>query len=211
MPKAITDINQLDFSKSYTYADYVTWRFQERVELILGKIFKMTPAPSSYHQHIIVAITSAMYQFLKGKACKVFPAPFDVIIPVSRGLEDTVVQPDVTVVCDPSKIFREGCKGAPDLVVEVVSKSSVRKDLHEKYRLYEQAGIKEYWLVHPLDRSLVIFILDEDGIYQVSKPLTKGDKALSVVLPGLEIDLDELFTDVVEEPEEIYQTGVRRL
>jgi Uma2 family endonuclease len=209
--KLITDIRQLDITKSYTYADYLTWQFNDRVELIMGKIFNMSPAPSSQHQHITVAISSSIYQFLRNKPCKVFSAPFDVLLPDSSGVKNTVVQPDITVVCDPSKITKEGCNGAPDLVVEVISKSSVKKDLHEKYGIYEKVGVKEYWIVQPNDRSLIIFRLDESGHYLPSKPITKGDKATSTVLPGLEIDMDELFVDVVEEPVELYREGVTRI
>lgn len=205
----ITDINQLDLSKRYTYADYLTWSFQDRVELILGKIFKMSPAPTSKHQQILVALSSAVYNFLKGKSCRVFPAPFDVILPITPGVANTVVQPDISVICDLSKITKEGCNGAPDLIVEVISKSSVTRDLHEKYQLYEQAGVKEYWIVHPQDKTLVIFLLDANLKYQASKPLTKGDFAKSKVLSGLEIDLNELFMDLVEEPEVDYHAGNR--
>ena len=104
--KPITDISQLDITKSYTYADYLTWQFNDRVELIMGKIFNMSPAPSSQHQHITVAISSSIYQFLRNKPCKVFPAPFDVLLPDSSGVKNTVVQPDIMVVCDPSKITK---------------------------------------------------------------------------------------------------------
>jgi Uma2 family endonuclease len=209
--KPITDIGQLDLTKRYTYADYLTWQFTDRVELIMGKIFKMSPAPSSQHQHITIALSSNIFQYLKGKSCKVFAAPFDVTLPDNSGAKTTVVQPDITVVCDPSKITTLGCVGAPDLVVEVISKSSVKKDLHEKYSIYEQAGVKEYWVVQPQDRSLIIFTLTTAGQYQPSKPLTKGDIATSQVLPGLEIDLDELFIDVVEEPKALYPLDVKRV
>lgn len=201
---AITDINQLDFNKSYTYADYLTWQFQDRVELIMGKIFRMSPAPSSKHQHCITVLNSSLYSFLKGKICKVFPAPFDVQLPLDPKINNNVVQPDITVICDSTKITKEGCVGAPDLVVEVVSKSSVRRDLHEKYTLYEMAGVKEYWLVNPNDKSLIIFVLDEHGKYLPSKPLTSGDIATSKVLSGFAVDLEEVFVNVVEEPEEGY-------
>lgn len=209
--KPITDIGQLDVTKSYTYADYLTWQFTDRVELIMGKIFKMSPAPSSIHQHAVSVIHGTIFQFLKGKPCKVFPAPFDVLLLSSSGEKNTVVQPDITVVCDASKITNAGCVGAPDLIVEVISKSSVKKDLHQKYRIYETAGVKEYWIVNPEDCSLIIFTLTESGHYQPSKPLTKGDLATSQVLPGLAIDLDELFIDVVSEPQESYPQDVIRI
>ncbi len=209
--KPITDIGQLDLTKSYTYADYLTWQFTDRVELIMGKIFRMSPAPTSSHQHAVSVIHGTIFQFLKGKPCKVFPAPFDVSLPDASGISQTVVQPDITVICDPSRITEQGCNGAPDMVVEVISKSSVKKDLHEKYSIYEQAGVKEYWIVHPQDRSLIIFTLTAAGQYQPSKPLTKGDLATSQVLPGLAIDLDELFIDVVEEPQALYPLDVKRV
>jgi Uma2 family endonuclease len=209
MATEITDINQLDFSKSYTYADYLTWKFQERVELIFGKIFRMSPAPTSKHQHAVSVIHGTIFQYLKGKPCKVFPAPFDVMLPL-KNVKNNVVQPDVTVVCNPSIITAKGCEGIPDLVVEIVSQSSVTRDLHEKYKLYELAGVREYWVVHPQDKTLIIFLL-EDGQYKPAKPLTKGDVATSAVLPGLNVDLDELFMDIVEEPEEGYHPNAVRI
>lgn len=209
--KPITDIGQLDLTKSYTYADYLTWQFTDRVELIMGKIFKMSPAPSSRHQHAVSVIHGTIFQFLKGKPCKVFPAPFDVSLPDGSGVSQTVVQPDITVICDPARITEKGCNGAPDMVVEVISKSSVKKDLHEKYGIYEKAGVKEYWIVQPEDRTLIIFTLTEAGHYQPSKPLTKGDMATSQVLPGLKLHLDEIFIDLVEDPEEFYDAGVKRV
>ena len=223
----ITDISQLDADRVYTYADYLTWRLNERVELINGKIFRMFPAlpdevkagsgrersrtPSSEHQRIVSALHGNIYPYIKNKKCRIFPAPFDVVLPSRSGDLDTVVQPDITVICDLSKITEKGCMGAPDLVVEVVSKGSIRKDLHEKFSLYEQSGVKEYWLVLPAERSLILFTLDDKGTYQPAKPLTRGDKVISQVLPGLEIDLDEIFPELVEEPEEGYGSEVRRL
>lgn len=195
---AIILFNQLDLNKTYTYADYLTWKFKDRVELILGKVFRMSPAPSTHHQHCVSALNAIFYNHLINKPCRVFPAPFDVIFPLSAE-PDTVVQPDVTVVCDQSKITERGCIGVPDLVVEVVSRSSVKRDLHEKYNLYESAGVKEYWLVNPMDRSVVIFVLQATGQYQPAKPLTYGDKATSQVLAGLVIEVDDLFITLAEE------------
>lgn len=213
----ITDINQLDFSKTYTYADYLLWKFKERVEIIKGKLFKMSPAPNADHQEISMKISSDIYQFIKDKSCKVFSAPFDVRLPVndetnkSEDKLNNVVQPDICVICDSTKIDERGCKGAPDLIVEIVSKSSVQKDLHEKYDLYEEAGVQEYWIVHPKDSTLNIFVLNDKGKYQPLKLLTYGDIARSRVLPGLEIDLKELFPSVAEEPVEPYGPNVRRI
>ncbi|MEO5600346.1 MAG: Uma2 family endonuclease [Cyclobacteriaceae bacterium] len=207
----ITDISQLDQTKRYTYADYLTWQFQDRVEIIVGKIFRMSPAPSTEHQQIVSALHFNIYDYLRKKNCKAFPSPFDVTLPSPSGIVDTVVHPDITVICDQSKITERGCSGAPDLVIEVVSKSSIRKDLHEKYFLYEQCGIKEYWIVHPGERSLIIFTLNNEGVYQASKPLTRGDKVVSNVIGGLELQLDEIFSDTVEEPEEGYGGSVKRL
>ena len=207
----VTDINQLDQSKRYAYADYLTWQLEDRIELIMGKIFRMSPAPSSEHQQIVSALHAHMYQYVNKKRCRIFPSPFDVVLPSPSGNLDTVVQPDITVICDVLKITERGCTGAPDLVVEVVSRSSIKKDLHEKYALYEASGVKEYWIVLPNDRSLIIFTLDENGLYQSAKPLIRGDKVVSRVLTGLEIDLDEIFPDLTHEPEEGYGSAVRRV
>ena len=208
---AITDINQLDLNKRYTYADYITWQFKERVELIMGKIFTMSPAPTSYHQGILSILHGSLFQFLKGKPCQLFPAPFDVQLPLDPTIHNNVVQPDITVVCDRSKIVKEGCLGAPDLVVEIVSKSSVKRDLHEKYALYERAGVPEYWLVNPTDKSLIIFVLNDNGKYQPAKPLTMGDIATSKTLTGFSVNLDDVFVNVVEEPEEGYYPNTVRI
>ncbi len=212
--KIITDIKQLDLNKSYTYADYLTWRFMERVELIMGKICNMSPAPKAQHQYISGIVFTAISNYLKGSPCKVFAAPFDVRLPVQneKGEPNTVVQPDISVICNETKIDQDGCNGAPDLIAEIVSKSSVKRDLHEKFDLYEQCGVKEYWIIHPNDKSLSIFLLNEQGKYITSKPLTYGDIAKSNVLSDLEIDLNQVFQDVIKEPEEGYlPEGVRRL
>lgn len=207
MAKEITDINQLDLTKSYSYADYISWRFQERVEIIMGKIFKMSPAPTSVHQKIVSEIHGALHHFLKGKQCQVFPSPFDVILTVN-GIE-SVVQPDVTVVCDPLKVVMEGCKGAPDLAVEVLSRSSLKKDLHEKYELYERAEVAEYWLANPTDRSVIIFSMQANGKYTASKPMIEGDVAMSRVLSGFSIPVADLFVNLAQEPEETSRTVTR--
>nr|WP_240049200.1 Uma2 family endonuclease [Mucilaginibacter psychrotolerans] len=136
-------LSDLDINKTYTYADYLKWTFDERLELIKGKIFKMSPAPGSVHQIIFGAVFNSLYNHLKGKPCKVFSAPFDVRL--KKRFSDnkditTVVQPDVCVVCDPAKIDIRGCLGAPDIMVEILSPGNNKKELQNKYEVYEEAG-----------------------------------------------------------------------
>ncbi len=210
----ITDINQLNLDSFYTYADYLSWRFIERVELIKGKVFKMSPAPSVLHQKISRELLSEIRNSLKGRACQVFHAPFDVRLPLkSLADEDvhTVLQPDITVVCDESKLDEKGCNGAPDLVVEIISPSSANRDLHEKYDQYEEAGVKEYWVVYPAEGSISQFVLDSHGKYLVKRPYTFIDEIESVAIPGLAIALDDIFPNSLREPEGEYGEKVRRL
>lgn len=135
--------SDLDLSKTYTYADYLKWQFDERLELIKGKIFKMSPAPSSNHQDIAIKVSSELYYHLKGKSCKVFAAPFDVRLSIKINDEQVVnvVQPDICVICDLSKIDARGCIGAPDIIVEILSPGNNTKELQNKYEVYEEAGV----------------------------------------------------------------------
>ena len=144
--------SDLDLSKTYSYADYLQWTFEERLELIKGKIFKMTPAPNLYHQDISGVVFNEIYTYLKGKPCRTYSAPFDVRLPRKSADETnekiyTVVQPDICVICDLSKLDKRGCKGAPDIVVEILSPGNNQKELHNKYEVYEESGIKEYWII----------------------------------------------------------------
>ncbi|MCU4165577.1 Uma2 family endonuclease [Carboxylicivirga caseinilyticus] len=201
----ISNINQIDINKHYTFKDYLTWQFKTRVELIKGRIFKMSPAPSPIHQEIAVALSSELYQFLKTKDCKVFSAPFDVRLDSMQDDSQSVVQPNICIVCDLSKIDNKGCNGAPDLVVEIISPSTAKKDLHEKYDLYERSGVKEYWIIHPFERTLTCFLLNNAGLYKATKPLTEGDTVKSELLPGFELNLTNIFPEQVQEPEEDYK------
>ncbi len=196
-PKTIvTRLDDLDFSKAYTYYDYLTWQFDEMVELIKGKIFPMSPVPSTNHQQIILNLSLLFGNYLKGKFCKVFPAPFDVRLSVN-GKENTVVQPDLCVVCDLEKLDAKGCKGAPDLIIEIVSKNNVRHDTHRKLKLYEEAGVKEYWIVLPSDQTVLVCLLGDEGKYEISRPYTIGDIVQTSTFPELSVDLKEAF-DVLE-------------
>lgn len=193
----ITDIKQLDFSKKYTYSDYLTWNFKERVELIKGRLFKMSPAPNRKHQRLVTDLTISIGTFLKSKDCQVFTAPFDVRLPISTDVIGestyTVLQPDVVVICDESKLDEQGCNGAPDLIVEVLSPGNTQKEMQDKFEVYEESGVKEYWIVEPKDEFVIVYTLNKKGQYIGSKPFCKGDTAKSEVLNGFELAMDELF------------------
>lgn len=193
----ITDINQLDLNKKYTYADYLTWKFQERVELLKGYISKMSPAPNLEHQRISGDIFGELYIYLKGKSCQVFSAPFDVRLPVSlkKGKTDTVVQPDITVVCDSNILDKQGCNGSPDLVMEVLSPGNSKKEMRDKFNIYQEAKISEYWLIYPLDKSVIVYTLNEEGKYIGSRPYTEDDLIASDVLKGFSLDLSIVFNE----------------
>ena len=196
-------LNEPDFSYSgiYTYADYLKWTIDERLELIKGKIFRMSPGPSTTHQRLSQYINSKLYNFLTGKSCEVFAAPFDVrLITKSKRDEDitTVVQPDICVVCDQSKIDKRGCIGAPDIVVEILSPANNRKELKNKYEVYEESGVKEYWIVSPQDHSFLVYTLT-DGKYVPSRLMTEGDVITSPILPGFSLDLEGVFGSIPKE------------
>ena len=183
----------------YTYADYLTWQMDEMVELIKGKIFKQAAAPRVNHQRIARNVITSLSNFLKGKKCEAFIAPFDVRLPTkSKRNEDidTVVQPDICVICDPSKIDELGCLGAPDLIVEILSPGNNKKELQNKYEVYEESGVKEYWIIHPNECTLIINTLI-NGKYQASRIFTHGDKVASQAVEGFVLDLEEVFDDMI--------------
>jgi Uma2 family endonuclease len=200
--KPYTDqVQEPDLAGTYTYADYLTWQFTEMVELIRGKIVKMSPAPRSLHQMVAGNLYGNVWSYLKGKKCKVFIAPFDVRLPMpKKGIADqdiiTVVQPDLCIVCDRAKIDERGCVGAPDWIIEVLSPRTAGKDLNEKFELYEEAGVKEYWVVHPQEQTVLVYTLDTMGKYQgLLKPYTRRDKIQPLTFPALVVDLGEVFEE----------------
>lgn len=180
----------------YTYADYLTWELDQMVELIKGKVFRFAAAPTTNHQRVSGKIFAALYSFLQDKPCEVFSAPFDVRLP-RRSLKnediDTVVQPDLCVICDPKKLDELGCIGAPDLIVEILSPGNNRKELQNKYAVYEESGVREYWVIHPDQGSLMIYML-ENGKYTPSRLFTLGDVVSSKAVPGFYLDLNEVFS-----------------
>jgi len=189
------ELADLDLNKIYSYADYFKWPFEDRVELIKGKIFKMSPAPNFDHQVLAGEIYGNLRDFLKKQKCKAFVSPFDVRFP-RKSKEDkdifTVLQPDVCVVCDTSKYDKRGCVGAPDIVVEILSPSNNEKELKNKFDIYEESGVQEYWIVSPQDKTFLVNRL-VDGHYVTSRPMVAGDIVTTTVLPGFEMDLKELF------------------
>lgn len=184
---------------TYSYADYLTWDIDYMVELIKGKVFKQAAAaPRRIHQEIAALMITRLTNHLKGKRCKAYIAPFDVRLPVrSKKNEDifTVVQPDICVVCDPSKLDEMGCVGAPDLIMEILSPGSNSKELKNKYEVYEESGVNEYWIIHPSEKTLLIYTLI-DKKYVPSRLFTLGDKVKSKAINGFEMDLDEVFGDL---------------
>lgn len=192
-------LSDLDLSKTYNYADYLQWKFEERIELIKGHIFKMSPAPSSAHQEIAVEITRVLANYLRGNLCKVFSAPFDVrLTRKARNNHDliTVVQPDICVVCDRSKIDERGCLGAPDIVVEILSPGNNKKELQNKYDVYEESGVLEYWIVSPQDKTFLKYTLTADGTYSASKLMTSGSDITTPILPGFVMSLEDVFKEL---------------
>jgi len=190
--------SDLDLSKTYSYADYLKWTFDERLELIKGKIFKMTPAPASVHQRISLRISGELYNYLKGKQCQVYYAPFDVRLPRKGETDDkifTVVQPDVCVICDTAKVDARGCTGAPDIVIEILSPGNNQKELKYKYEVYGESGISEYWIIHPQEKTFLKYSLI-NGAYQPSKLLTIGDVVTTPILPDFQLDLDTVFAGI---------------
>ena len=193
----ITDINSLDLSKTYSYADYLKWQFEERLELLKGKIFKMSPAPSVAHQRASMRITLKFGNFFQNHSCQLFAAPFDVRLPDSQkkiGNKDvfTVVQPDLCIICDESRLDERGCIGPPDLIVEILSPGNTNKEMKNKFRLYEESGVREYWLVEPNDRIVLIYYLKE-GQYIGLRTYTDEEDAYSVIFPELSIPVAEIF------------------
>ena len=181
--------------KHYTYADYLQWPDETRYELIDGEAFLMSPAPLVEHQEIAGEVFRQLANQLDGQPCRPYIAPVDVRLPRTDEADaaiDTVVQPDVLVVCDPGKVDRRGVRGAPDWLLEVLSPSTAAHDQIAKRRTYERAGVREYWLVHPSDRTLTVYVLD-NGQYGRPDIYELKDETPIGVLPGVSIAWDALI------------------
>lgn len=188
----ITSLNQLDLVNGiYSYADYLVWKIKERVELLKGKILEMS-APSPIHQEISGNLQGALFVFLKNSKCKLYTAPFDVRFP-QKGESQvyTVVQPDLCVVCDFEKIDSKGCVGAPDLVVEILSPGNSKKEMKSKFSLYQEEGVREYWVVDP-ERELVFVYVAENKKFKPTIPIA-DDYVYSTIFPDFKIHTSDLF------------------
>lgn len=199
MAVPITDISQLNLNGTYSYADYVNWHFEQMLELIKGRIFKMSPAPKTFHQRISRNFAAVLDKYFHKKKCEYFVAPFDVRLydhkKSAKANKDihTVVQPDLCVICDPEKIDEDGCLGAPDLIVEILSKGNSKKEMHIKYNLYEECGVREYWIADPEHSTLHVFVLYNDEKYQLQRIYTTDEIAVSAIFTDLKVDVNEIF------------------
>ena len=181
----------------YTFADCLTWGEDERIEIINGEAIMMAP-PTRIHQEISGELFRQLANFLEGKKCKVYAAPFAVRLFEKEGDTpddvDTMVEPDISVVCDHDKLDEHGCKGAPDLVVEILSPSTQRHDRLVKLDLYQRAGVREYWIVSPNEKAVQVFLLD-GGLMQPHEVYGKEDIAKVNVLEGCFMELSKLFSE----------------
>ena len=188
----------LDESQRYTYADYLTWLDDRRMELIDGFIHFLS-TPNTLHARISSNLCFQTGDFIHERNDKshIYHAPFDVRLPLCESKEDDkiydVVQPDICVICDLSKLDDKGCIGAPDLVVEVLSPSTLKYDWNYKFNLYEAAGVREYWIVDPKAKTVNVFLLQPDGKYDLGTVYECHQKVPVRIFEGLEIDLNELF------------------
>jgi Uma2 family endonuclease len=195
----MTNIDDLDLNGTYTYADYMKWAFDETIEIIKGKVFRMSPAPNLRHQRVSLNLTGVLYNYFKKQQCNLFVAPFDVrLTPLKKDKNNkiyTVVQPDLCVICDDDKLDEHGCIGSPDLIIEILSPGNTRKEMKDKFEVYQENGVREYWLVEPNNRAVFVYVLNEQGKYFGLQPFTEEDIMTSAIFPELEINLEEVFAE----------------
>ena len=190
----ITSFDQLDPNKVYTFQDYRSWQFEDRVELHRGYVVRLFPVPNRKHQLISSRIHGKLFIHLQDSdACEVYSAPFDVRLSTGDAEGDTVVQPDLCVTCDPDKLTIQGCTGAPDLIVEILSPHDIRHDLRDKFSLYEAAGVPEYWIVDPRSDYVIRYNLNDENKFIGSEPYFAEDTIVSQQLPGFRLDLHQIF------------------
>ena len=197
----ITDFSQLDPNGVYSYADYLTWKFDQALEIIKGKIFKMA-APSSMHQDISLALTLALGNHFKNHSCKLYIAPFDVrLFDRKKSIKAnkdvyTNVQPDLCIICDLTKIDKRGCLGAPDLMIEILSPGNSRREMKIKKELYAETGVREYWVVDPTSETVTRFNFNEEGLTTSTDIFVSDDVMPSLIFPDFILKLVEIFPTV---------------
>ncbi|WP_018931954.1 Uma2 family endonuclease [Gracilibacillus lacisalsi] len=185
--------------RTYTYADYLSWSEEERMEIIDGVPY-LQITPSRLHQEILSELHRQIANYLVGKKCKVYPAPFHVVLNLeqeNQKEEDSqnVFEPDITIVCDSTKLDDRGCIGSPDLVMEIISTSTARKDKIEKFNKYEQGGVKEFWLVEPQEKIVSVFMLQDNHRFGRPELFTDEDQVTISIFKGLTIDLKMVFSE----------------
>lgn len=182
-------------NRDYSFADYLTWKGDDRIELMNGEAVMMAP-PTRYHQGISGELHRQLANYLEGKGCKVYAAPFAVrLFQTSEDKPEdvrTVVEPDISIICDQSKLDDFGCKGAPDFIAEILSPSTLRHDRVTKFNLYQEAGVQEYWIINPEDKSVQVFVL-EKGRYKAVDILLASGLLKVNVLDDCAIDIEKLF------------------
>lgn len=195
----VSKVEELDMNAHYNAGQYLQWRFEEMVELIKGKVFKMSPAPRSNHQRVELALASLFFNNLGDNSCEVFASPFDVYLTHENDFRkaENVVQPDVCIICDSSKIQEQGCVGAPDFIAEILSPSTRKKDLTLKRELYEEFYVPEFWAISVSERLIIRHLLN-DGKYQQSV-FTESATLTLKNFPDLEVEIADLFARIPKE------------
>jgi Uma2 family endonuclease len=181
----------------YSYADYLQWDDDQRWELIDGIPYNMIAAPSRIHQRISGNISTLFHNYLIDKNCEVYAAPFDVRLPEKEQDQAEaifhVVQPDIVIICDEKKVDKQGCKEAPELVVEILSPgTAAKRDRMDKFRLYEQHGVREYWIVDPHNETIEVYLLQENRFAE-QQAYTKEDMIAVSIFADCQIDLQHVF------------------
>ena len=190
----ITELSQLDLNRRYTYRDYLSWQLEERIELIGGWIKKMSPAPNLYPQQISTNLLRILLAAKDRQPCRVFHAPFDVrLLRADESEATTVVQPDICVICDEGKLDERGCNGAPDWIIEILSPGNSKKEMSSKFKIYEDAGVREYWVIDPERRIVLRYVLQTDGHFVGLSPCAEDEPAASTIFTGLVIPGEKLF------------------
>jgi Uma2 family endonuclease len=179
----------------YSYKEYLIWEEEERLELIEGVPFSMIPAPARIHQEVLFSLARQLADRLDGGPCKLYVAPFYVRFGEKNMADNeihSVVQPDISIVCDPSKLDDKGCIGAPSFIAEIISPATARNDYIRKLNLYEKYRVREYWIVHPVDQIVIACGLNEGSQYGKPKIYSAEMNAKSMAL-GIEITLNKVF------------------